>query len=90
MRVNTGKTEVVRARITPQLKYDVEMVLDRLGLSVSEAIGLTMAQIKLRQGLPFDVRIPNELTKLTFKETDIGANLNKASNAEEMFKDLDI
>lgn len=90
MRSHANKTEVVRARVTPELKHDVELVLDRLGLSVSEAIGLTMAQIKMQQGLPFDVKIPNELTKLTFEETDTGKNLNKKVNAEEMLKELDI
>lgn len=77
MKIQANKTEVVRARITPQLKHDVELVLEKLGLSVSEAIGLTMAQIKLQQGLPFDVKIPNALTQLVFKETDSGKNLIK-------------
>jgi DNA-damage-inducible protein J len=33
-----------------------------LGLTASEAVELLYRQIKLQQGLPFEVRIPNPLT----------------------------
>lgn len=69
------KSAIVRARIDESLKMEVESVLDQLGLSVSEAIGLFMAQIKLRHGIPFDVKIPNKTTLKTFKDTDKNKNL---------------
>ena len=56
------KAATVRARIDEELKIDVEHVLKKLGLSISEAISLFMAQIKLRKGIPFDVRVPNKVT----------------------------
>jgi len=34
-----------------------------LGLTVSETVHLLYRQIKLQRGLPFDVRIPNELNR---------------------------
>ena len=53
------KTMTVRARIEPNLKHDVEHVLSELGLSFSEAIELFLRQVKLNNGIPFDIRIPN-------------------------------
>lgn len=84
------KAATVRARIDEDLKSDVEHVLATLGLSVSEAIGLFMAQIKLRRGIPFDVKIPNDKTIKTFKDTDAGKNLVRCKNAKDMFNKLGI
>lgn len=82
------KAATVRARIDQDLKHDVENVLTKLGLTVSEAIGLFMAQIKLRKGIPFDVCIPNKETLKTFEDTDRRKNLTRYKNAKDMFDKL--
>lgn len=82
------KTETVRARITPALKHDVEIVLDELGLTFSEAIELFLRQIKLNRGIPFDIKIPNSVTLETFSDTDKGKNLNKYKTPDDMFNKL--
>jgi DNA-damage-inducible protein J len=84
-----GKTATVRARIEPDLKADVEKVLDRLGLSTTEAINLFFSQIHLRRGLPFQVEIPNETTLRTFEATDRGEDLHAHDSLEEMFEALE-
>jgi len=83
------KTATVRARIEPKLKLDVEHVLDKLGLSVSEAIELFLRQIKLYNGIPFEIKVPNKITLKTFQATDKGKNLIRYKNAKEMFKKLE-
>lgn len=82
------KTAIVRARVEPELKIEVESVLTELGLSVSEAIELYMRQIKLMHGIPFDIRIPNKETQTTFLKTDLGEELNYYDNPEDLFKKL--
>ncbi|HHX8598193.1 TPA: type II toxin-antitoxin system RelB/DinJ family antitoxin [Legionella pneumophila] len=82
------KTATVRARIEPELKSEVESVLNELGLSVSEAIELYLRQIKLVHGIPFDIRLPNKVTQKTFKQTDEGNELNYYYNLEDLFKKL--
>lgn len=84
------KTATVRARVDEDLKIDVEDVLEKLGLSISEAIGLFMSQIKLRRGIPFDIRVPNRVTLKTFKDTDANRNLVRCKNAKDMFDKLGI
>ncbi len=54
------KTATVRARLEPDLKREVEQILNRLGLTASEAILLLYRQIKLQRALPFTVRIPGD------------------------------
>lgn len=45
----------VRARVDTKLKRDAERILDRLGLSTTEAIRLFLVQVRLQEGLPFHV-----------------------------------
>lgn len=52
------KTETMRARVEPALKRDVEAVLKKVGLTPSEAITLFLTQVKLHQGLPFELTVP--------------------------------
>ena len=85
-----NKTSSVRARIEPGLKNKAEQVFHDLGLSTTQAITLFFKQVELRNGLPFDVIIPNETTRRTFSNTDAGRNLVVCEDAEDMFKKLGI
>jgi DNA-damage-inducible protein J len=83
-----SKTEIIKASIEPELKHEVEEILQKLGLTVSEAIDLFYRQIKQNKKIPFKVKIPNAITRKTMKETDEGKNLVECENAEDMFKKL--
>ena len=84
------KTEMIRARIEPNLKQDVENIFKGLGLTTTEAISLFYHQVKLWKGLPFEVRLPNSTTIQTFRDTDAGKNLVHCEDAEDMFNKLGI
>ena len=84
------KTTTVRARIEPDLKNKAEKVFRNLGLTSTQAITLFYKQVELRNGLPFDVVIPNKTTRRTFSETDAGKNLVVCEDSEDMFKKLGI
>ena len=84
------KSEIVRARVNPRLKHDVENVLQKLGLSMSEAITLFMSQIKLRQGLPFEVCIPNKTTRRVLDDADQGKGLHKAKDIDDLFDQIGV
>ena len=51
----TTKDTYVRARVDNRLKRDTERILDRLGLSTTEAIRLFLVQVRMQKGLPFHV-----------------------------------
>ncbi len=84
------KTETIRARIQPELKGKAENVFRRLGLTTTQAITLFYRQVELRNGLTFEVAIPNETTCRTFSNTDAGRELIVCENAEDMFRKLGI
>jgi len=84
------KTSTVRARIEPELKDKVEQVFRKLGLTTTQAITLFYKQVELRNGLPFEVAIPTEVTRRTFEDTDAGRHLIVCEDADDMFKKLGI
>jgi DNA-damage-inducible protein J len=84
------KSAMIRARMDPALKEEVERLFEELGLTTTQAITLFYQQVKLNQGLPFPVRIPNEVTRRTFAETDAGQNVVQCDDAEDMFARLGI
>ncbi|RPJ15133.1 MAG: type II toxin-antitoxin system RelB/DinJ family antitoxin [Desulfobacteraceae bacterium] len=84
------KTETVRARIQPELKSRAEDVFRKLGLTATQAIIMFYKQVELRNGLPFDVVIPNKTTYQTFENTDAGRDLIVCEDADDMFKKLGI
>jgi DNA-damage-inducible protein J len=44
----------------------------------------------LKNGLPFDVAIPNKITRKTFSDTDAGRDLIICNDTDDMFKKLGI
>lgn len=84
------KEATVRARIDPNLKVEVEHLFKELGLSTTEAITLFYRQVKLHNGLPFDVVVPNKTTAKVFEDTDANRNLVRFEDTDKMFKQLGI
>jgi DNA-damage-inducible protein J len=82
------KSAIIRARIEPSLKSDVEEILSKLGLTTSEAVNLLCRQIKLQRGLPFDVRIPNELTTQTLNASKEGRGVKRFGSKKGLYSDL--
>ena len=84
------KSAMIRARVDPTLKEEAENILDRLGLSATQAITLFYEQVRLQKGLPFEIRLPNAVTLQTFQDTDDGQNIVRSENVQEMFERLRI
>ena len=85
-----SKTSTVRARMEPDLKDNAEKVFSKLGLTSTQAITLFYKQVEIRNGLPFDLVIPNKTTAITFDETDAAKNLVVCKNTDDMFSKLGI
>jgi DNA-damage-inducible protein J len=83
-----AKTATIQARINPELKRRVQKILNSLNLTMSEAISLYLTQVTLHRGIPFDIKIPNELTAKTLEKAEKGIGLNEVSSVDELFRDL--
>lgn len=85
-----AKTAVISARIDPTLKYSVEEIFSDLGLTASQAITLFYKQVELQRGLPFAIRIPNEVTAEALAEARERYNVTPFDSPDELFEDLGI
>ena len=54
------RAAMIHARMEPELKQDVESIFRTLGMTTTEAVTLFYKQVKMRQGLPFAVEVPDE------------------------------
>ncbi|MHB0981628.1 MAG: type II toxin-antitoxin system RelB/DinJ family antitoxin [Thermoleophilia bacterium] len=84
------KSAMIRARVDPGLKEDAESVFTALGLSATQAITLFYQQVKWYRGLPFELRVPNEVTLQVFEQTDAGQNLVRCKDVNDMSRRLGI
>ena len=94
-----AKTSNVYVRIEPEVKEQAEQILDALGIPASNAINMFYKQIILHRGLPFEVKIPEniplDMAKMTSREIDLELEkgyddmLNKKTRpAENVFSDI--
>jgi DNA-damage-inducible protein J len=56
------------------LKEQAKEIYKHYGLSLSEAVNMFLAQSVFNRGLPFEVKIPNDMTLQTMNDIDTGEN----------------
>lgn len=78
----------IHCRIDPILKEGADIILHQLGLNMTDAIRIFLAQIILKDGIPFDVKIPNKTTIAAIEESRDKSKLRKVSSVDNLFKEL--
>lgn len=81
-----NKSAVIHARIEPETKSLAERILQKLGVSPTEAIRMFYRQIALRRGLPFSVELPNALTRATLEKSRKGEGVEAHESLDKMFE----
>lgn len=82
------KVAMINARIEPKLKSRAESILHKVGLTSAEAVRLFYMQVCLHNGLPFEVKIPNEETVKAMLDAD-KRKTHKAKSVDDLFDNLD-
>ena len=83
------KTATIQTRVDPEIKNNAQMILKKLNISMSEAISMYLSQITLHNGIPFEIKIPNEVTAKALTDAENGKNIHKVSSVDELFQELD-
>ena len=83
-----AKTEMIRARVEPELKREAERLFSALGLSTTEAITIFYKQVTMHRGLPFDVRIPNAETAEALRQASEGEDLTEYTDLDDLRSSL--
>jgi DNA-damage-inducible protein J len=82
------KSAEIRSRIEPDLKEGASRVLAECGLNLSDAIRLFLRQVVVNNGLPFEVKVPNAITRAAMEEAR-GKSLPRFNSVNELFDDLE-
>ena len=82
------KSSEIRIRIEPELKEGASRALAECGLNLSDAIRLFLLQVVVQNGLPFEVKVPNAVTRAAMDEVS-GKLLPRFESANELFDDLE-
>lgn len=53
-----ARTSNVFARVEPEIKEQAEQVLNKLGIPMSNAVGMFLRQVVLQRGIPFEIKLP--------------------------------
>ena len=78
---------LVQARINSAIKEEAALVLEAMGLTVSDAVRLLLTRVATEHALPFDPLVPNAETIEAMKEARRG-NLPSFATVEELMADL--
>ncbi|AGK57062.1 RelB antitoxin [Hyphomicrobium denitrificans 1NES1] len=80
------KDATINARVDRRLKVRAERVLAQVGVSTSEAVTMLLHQIVLRNGMPFEVRVPNAETRAALDELAAGGGERFDKPTHEVFE----
>ena len=93
--MQANKAEIVRVRISPEIKHSAEQVLASLGMSMSDAIRIFVSQVAIRQSFSVELRTPNSITMQSMQampESDeyasASALFDELNNAFELLANL--
>lgn len=79
--------QLVQTRVNGEIKREAAIVLEAMGLTVSDAVRLLLTKVAHDHALPFDPLIPNETTIAAMKEARAG-NLPSVNSIDELKKAL--
>lgn len=78
---------VVRARIDEHIKEEASIVLEAMGLTVSDAFRIMLTRVAHDKALPFEPLIPNAQTIAAMKEARQG-KLQSFNSVDDLMADL--
>jgi DNA-damage-inducible protein J len=84
-----AKTAIIQTRVDPAVKHNAQIILKKLNISMSEAISMYLSQITLHNGIPFEIKLPNDVTAKALKESERGNDLHTVDSVDALFQELD-
>ncbi len=84
-------TTMVHVRIDEQVKREATEALEKMGLSVSDAVRMLLVRVAAEKRLPFEVRVPNVETLAAIEEAEevIRERRTRFQSADDLIYDLE-
>ena len=85
---------VINIRVNDEVKKEAEIIFKSLGLNMSVAMNLFLKKCINENGIPFDLKLPNNETMEALEETNkiLNRDIERKSykNVDELFEDLGV
>lgn len=77
-----ARTSNIYTRVEPEIKERAEKILTQLGIPMSNAITIFLRQVVLHNGIPFDMKLPQNMPISLESLTDgeLNAEIEKGFN----------
>jgi len=81
---NSNQSDFIQVRLDSKTKKAATSVLDKLGLSPSQAIKIFLNQVIISRSIPFPIELPADyIEELSDEESaEVGLALNQIKNGE--------
>jgi DNA-damage-inducible protein J len=79
-----NQTSTIHTRIDEKTKKESESILQKIGMTPTEAVRLLYRQIALRKEFPLELRVPNRLTAQTLDASDRGEEIESFDSLDSM------
>lgn len=83
-----NKAATINMRIESSLKQHAEDIFHKIGLSTAEAIRIFYTQVCLKNGLPFEVKLPSQNTLEAIHELESGKG-SRYSSMDDVWQDIE-
>ncbi|MBE7014986.1 MAG: type II toxin-antitoxin system RelB/DinJ family antitoxin [Ruminococcaceae bacterium] len=79
-----ARTSNIYTRVEPEIKEQAERILSQLGIPMSNAITIFLRQVVMHKGIPFDLKLPQNMPVSIEKLTESEFN----TEIEKGFDDI--
>lgn len=84
-----AENAVVRSRIDDEVRMQAAVVLQSMGLSVSDVMRIVLTHVAREGTLPFELT-PNKLTRQTLEKSARGEEVHCAKDVQDLFNKLEM
>lgn len=78
---------MVHIRVDEKIKAKAAKNLAAMGLTVSDAVRLLLTRVATEKAMPFDLRVPNRMTREAIEAGERG-EVTRSANVKTMMEDL--
>ncbi len=78
---------MVHVRLDQKVKARAEKALAAMGLSISDAVRVLLTRVAVEKALPFEVKVPNAVTRAAIEEARRGG-LRAFDSVDDLMADL--
>ncbi len=76
--------ETTSVKLDKEAKKKAKDIFNKLGITMGDAFNMFLYQVNLHKGIPFEINIPNEITRNVIKEAMENKNVESFSSNELM------